>query len=170
MLLSSFLLLHWNMSERHVSRDEQMPCAIQICTGACLFPRPARRCQNTCSSNAFAGSSSPISHCECLLRTQQSCRRAACHAGPTCPVLVVSTLIDHVTQRLQIYASTEALRPRLSSVSVGNSYRCSWSKFTHLGLERHVEESRRDSDHVGERQEGGASGPAEVFVPLDVHV
>jgi len=128
------------------------------------------RCQNTCSSNAIAGSSSPISRCECLLRTQRSCRRAACHAGPICPVLVVSTFVRHVPHIFQDCASNDTLRPHLSCVSAGHSYGCSWSKCTHLGLECHVEESRRDGDHVGEGQEGGAFGPAEVFVSLDVHV
>ena len=128
------------------------------------------RCQNTCSSNAIAGSSSPISHCECLLRTQRSCRRAACHAGPTCPVQVVSTFVHRMLERFLSCALNYTLHLHLSSVSAGNSCWCSWSRCTHLGLESHVEESRRDGDHVGEGQEGGASGPAEVFVSLDVHV
>lgn len=77
--------------------------------------------------------------------------------------------VHYVLQKAQSFASNNAFRPHLSSVCA-KLLVCSWSKCTHLGLEGHVEESRRDGDHVGEGQEGGASGPAEVFVSFDVHV
>merc|ERR1739841_212894 len=39
-----------------------------------------------------------------------------------------------------------------------------------LSLESHVEESRRNCNHVCERQPGSTRGPAEELVSLDVHV
>ena len=81
-----------NKSRAHFKYVQAHVCLLNQCG----------HCQNTCSSNAIAGSSSPISRCECLLRTQRSCHRAACHAGPTCPVSVVSTVVRHVPQRFQV--------------------------------------------------------------------
>lgn len=67
-------------------------------------------------------------------------------------------------------AKNDALRPHPPSCLCWEQLLGLVDQCTHLGLECHVEESRRDSNHVGERQEGSASGPAEVFVSLDVHV
>jgi len=151
-----------------VSRDKQIPCAFQV--------GMYRRMSVFSTSSVVAKIHAPQtplpvpalqSPVECLLRTQQSCRRAACHGDPTCPVLVVSTF---VLKSFPSIASNHALRPHPSSASTGSSCWCSRSNCTHLGLEGHVEERRRDGDHVGERQEGGTFGPAEVFVSLNVHV
>ena len=106
--------------EMHVSRDKQIPVRI---------PNMYRRMSVFSTSSVVAKIHAPQtplpvpalqSPVECLLRTQQSCRRAACHGDPTCPVLVVSTFVLKVSQALhQITPFVPILHLPLLGVAVG---------------------------------------------------
>lgn len=110
---------------------------------------------------------------DCLLRTRRWCRREACRAAPTCPVKCVSTSYFMVDPQIRI-AWGAFHPPRPIKAHACATAIAQWSArkndSTHLGLVRHVEESRGHSDNVGERDSSSASSPAEELMSLDVHV